>query len=371
MNGIQLLQKLIQIPSPSGHEEKIAEYILNYCKDNNINAKIQEGNVIIHLEGKDKHRALIFNAHLDTVEAGNRRLWKYPPTGKNAGKLIDGKMYGLGASDDKAAIASMLLLSQKIKEPPVDIWITLVTNEELDGSGTKNFLEWFSNTKNYQKYQKIAAIIGEPTDLSNIEIGHRGNVFITLTSKGVTGHSAASYSPDDLSVVKMLTILSNLQKTSKVWQKKYKDKILGEPNLNITGIHTQGKSYNKIPNKCWATLDIRTTPKMHDKLDQLLIKTIGKDISILRIKGNDVPGITPGDSLIIRICQKIFPQISYTSSLGATDLSQFLHSGVETIVLGPGNKSTMHKENEYVEVKKINKAVEMYQKIISEFGNTS
>ena len=112
MDEIQLLQKLIQIPSFSGHEEKLAKFIMGYCNDNNLRCQIQEGNVIIHIEGKDKTKALIFNAHMDTVNVGNMTKWKYPPTGKSAGKIVDGKVYGLGASDDKATVASMMLLAK-------------------------------------------------------------------------------------------------------------------------------------------------------------------------------------------------------------------------------------------------------------------
>lgn len=323
--------------------------------------------MVILLKGANHSKALIFNAHLDTVDAGNSKLWKYAPFGEKSGKLVGNKVYGLGASDDKAAIASMLLLAKTIVDPDFNIWFTFVCNEEIDGSGTESFLTWFQKSKNSSRYSKIAAIIGEPTNLDSMEIGHRGNAFIKLATKGITGHGAGNYEKDNLAVGKMLDAFDKLEKAFAVWKKFYRDRKLGEPAFNITDIHTSGGSVNKIPDECFATLDIRTTPKLHPRLDKLLKDTLGSDVHIIRIKGHDKPGITSEKSDICKLCKKLFPKLPFALSLGATDFSQFVKAGIDTIVIGPGDKSLTHKPNEYADVGKIDKAVEVYKKIISKF----
>lgn len=363
MDEIQLLQKLIQIPSFSSHEEKLAMFIVDYCKNNKLYVQRQNGNVLVHIKGKNKTKAVIFNAHMDTVNVGNKAQWKYPPIGKNAGKIVDGKIYGLGASDDKAAIASMLLLAKSVNNPPCDLWFTFVCNEETDGTGTESFLQWFKKSK----YKQVAVVIGEPTNLEDLEIGHRGNAFIKLTSNGITGHAAKKYSKKELAVEKMLKAISKLQKDFLTWNKKYKHKILGEPNLNITGLHTTGEFVNKLPDKCWAALDIRTTPLLHTKLDNLLKVSIGEFVEISRMKGNVSPGLTEVNSPMVKASKKVLPNISFSISLGSTDFSQFIQAGIDAIVLGPGDKSVIHKENEYVELEKIKQAIEIYKKIIFTF----
>lgn len=370
MNTVKLLQKLIQIPSPSGHEKDLADYILALCQNNAIPAKKQDGNIIIYLKGKNQNKALIFNAHMDTVTAGNNNLWKYPPTGKRAGQLINGKIYGLGASDNKGAITTMLLLAKSINIPPCDVWFTFVVCEETDGSGTENFLSWFIKSEYYTKYKKIAAIIGEATNLDSIEIGHRGNAFIKLRVSGITGHGAKNYSSSDLAVEKMLKTLEKLQKTFKQWKKQYKDPIVGEPNMNITSLHTSDEFMNKIPDQCWVTLDIRTTPKFHRKLDNLLKKAVGDSVKISKIKTCKPPAITSFESHVIKVCKKVLPDIPLTISLGSTDHSQFTRCEIDTIVLGPGNKEVIHKENEYVKLQNIDKAVDVYQKLIFAYATT-
>lgn len=366
MEDIQLLQNLIQIPSLSGHENKLATFIMNYCQNNKLDFQTQDGNISVHIKGKDKTKAIIFNAHMDTVSAGDKSKWKYPPYGKNAGKTIDGKIYGLGASDDKAAIASMLLLAKSTNNPPCDLWFTFVCNEETDGSGTENFLQWFKKSK----YKQVAAIIGEPTNLKNLEIGHRGNAFIKLTSNGVTGHGAKKYSKNELAIEKMLKAISKLQKDFSTWKRKYNHKILGKPSLNITGLHTTEEFANKLPDKCWATLDIRTTPSLHSKLDSLLKDSIGEVVEISRMKGDAFPGLTKINSPMVKASKKVLPNISLSISLGSTDFSKFIQAGIDTIVLGPGNKNAIHRENEYVYINNINKAIQIYSKLIYKYAKS-
>lgn len=361
---MKLLQELIKIYSPSSGEEKLADFILSYCASNNLAAENQKGNIVIYLKGKDQKKALIFNAHMDTVTAGNGSLWKYPPSGKTAGKLIDGKVYGLGASDDKGAIAAMLSLATSLKKPPCDVWFTFVCNEETNGSGTHDFLAWFKGSKHLAKYKTIAAILGEPTNLTSIEVGHRGSAFVTLSSYGMTGHGAKTYNDNSLAINKMLKALEKLQDVFKKWKKDYKDAILGEPSMNITRLHTPSKSLNKIPDQCFAVLDIRTTPKLHQKLDALLKDTIGQIVDISYSKKSGTPAMILPDSYIVKVFKKVLPKLPLTVSLGSNDSLQFLQVGIEAIVFGPGDKKVIHKENEYMEISKIEEAIKLYKKII-------
>ena len=130
MNPEKLLQNLVQIYSPSGQEKKLTNFILNFCKQNNIPAKLLHGNVVIYFKGKNKNKCIIFNAHMDTIEGSSLER-----------KIFDGKLYGLGASDNKGAIAAMLLLAKSLQNSPLDVWFTFVCNEETDGLGTQNFFE--------------------------------------------------------------------------------------------------------------------------------------------------------------------------------------------------------------------------------------
>jgi acetylornithine deacetylase/succinyl-diaminopimelate desuccinylase-like protein len=327
---------------------------------------------VIHLKGKDKAKALIFNAHLDTVGAGDLSKWKYLPFGKDAGKIIGGKLYGLGTSDDKAAIAAMLLLCSKTRSdlvlaPPIDLWFTFVAKEETSGDGTAAFLDWFTGSKYYKSYKKIAAIIGEPTGLKVIEIGHRGNYFLKLQTKGVSGHGAKEYKGSDLAVNKTLKALDSLSAVFPIWKKAYKDPILGKPEFNITGISANASSINKIPPNCKAWLDIRTTPKLHARLPGLLADLLGKKVIISQVEKDRSYGLTNPHSHLVKTFRKVIPKVPFGTSLGSTDIFLFNKYGIEAVVFGPGEKKVIHKENEYCILKKVERCIDIYKKVIDIF----
>ena len=66
---LDIFCKLVSIPSPSLKEEKVIEWILNFCAENNINArKDSYGNVYIRVPGSDSSKEpLMLSSHMDVV----------------------------------------------------------------------------------------------------------------------------------------------------------------------------------------------------------------------------------------------------------------------------------------------------------------
>lgn len=349
---MNLLKNLIQIQSYSGGEAKIAQFILKFLHKNNIPGRIQNGNVISFIPGRNQTKALIISAHMDTIQ------------GEAAVRTKGGKVYGLGSSDDKGAIASILYLAKELETPPIDLWLTFVTKEETDGSGTEAFLKWYLASKYSKSYKIISAIIGEPTGLKTLEIGHRGNLFINLIVKGESGHSGKNYKATHLAISKALVALERIQKLN---MRKYTDKLLGAPGINITGISATSNSPNQIPGGCKISLDIRTTPAIEGKILKMLKSAVGPDVEVTEIAKSRSSGKTSPQSHIVKCFQRAIPAIPLQISLGATDLSQFTKIGIPTVVFGPGEKEVMHKPNEFVEVKKVVECAKIYKRIIEEY----
>jgi succinyl-diaminopimelate desuccinylase len=80
----EILQSLVRISSPSGEEDKLAAYILDWFKSKNIDARLIDRNILVFLKGKSDHALLVFNGHMDTVSAGEVEKWSYPPVGPEA-----------------------------------------------------------------------------------------------------------------------------------------------------------------------------------------------------------------------------------------------------------------------------------------------
>ncbi len=362
---MKLLSDLIHISSVSGKEEQIAKYLINYFIKIGLKVIHQDGNVIVHIPGKNSLHALIFNAHMDTVSAGDLSLWEYAP---DSGVGKNGKIYGLGASDDKGGVATLCLLADELKKlpPECDAWITFVTKEETDGFGTQSFLKYF--LKRYEKkYSNIAAVIAESTNAESIEIGHRGSYFVEIETKGESGHAARPAEVKAQAIEEMLVVIATIKKLEKELQKKCADKYLGVPTFVITGIESNANSANKIPSSCKTTLDIRTTPKLHNKLLGILQQTVEHKAKIKVLFTPSPYSYTLPEEKIVSLFKNVMPSVKIKVSPTSNDMGFFTQVGIPAVTFGPGIKEVIHKENEYIEVKNIEKTLDVYKKIITLF----
>ena len=364
MDCINLLQKLIQISSFSGHEEKLAAFIVEWAKKHGLPVEKQEENIIIKFTGYGS-KALILNAHMDTVKPGKLSLWSAPPIGVKAGVVNNGKLFGLGASDDKASIAAFLEVAVRLKAvpPPLDIFIVFVANEETDGSGSHAFVNYFQK-KHAGRYSDISAIIGEPTNLSSIEIGHRGNVFIKVTTYGDSSHGSQPEKIKKHAIDSHIQVIETIKKMAEVWVEEYKDPILGLPSFCLTGLQSDTSSVNKVPGSCSSIWDIRTTPALHNEVVSLLQKELGADASIEYVCNPAPYGLTSPKSKIVGLLQKFVPGIEIKISPGSNDICVFQAGGIPAITFGSGNKDTIHKADEFVEIDKVHQSIAVYLKII-------
>lgn len=132
-NVVDYFTKIVQIDSPSGHEEKMAQFLLEELGKMGINArKDSHGNLYARIQGEGD--PIFFCAHMDTVEPGQGIK---PQVGKD---YITSDGTTILGGDDKVAIASILQLLGEIKDKkhrPLDLIFTVC--EETDTSGAINF----------------------------------------------------------------------------------------------------------------------------------------------------------------------------------------------------------------------------------------
>jgi acetylornithine deacetylase/succinyl-diaminopimelate desuccinylase-like protein len=364
---MKLLSSLVRIESVSGNEKNLAVFVMKHLTSIGLQPFFQGENVVVHIEGKQRNNAVIFNAHMDTVSAGSLSSWHYPPVGKDAGVCIDNKLYGLGASDDKAGVASLLLLAKELAEqqPASDVWLTFVVKEETDGSGTRSFIQWFKDEGWLKKYQSISGIICEPTDLEEIKIGHRGNIFVKVTVHGDGGHGARPHLVKINAIEETYKVIQKLKTVDSLWAEQYRHPVLGQPSLAVTTISGgDPSSPNKFADSCALTLDIRTTPRLHHQTLSLLKQELSEFKASLEIPYQPASfGNTDPDAAIVKKAKKL-TKAKLTINVATNDLCFFTEVNIPGIIFGPGANTTIHKPNEYCEVADVQKAAEIYRQLI-------
>ena len=125
--------ELVQIDSPSGHEEEIARHLTAELKSLGLTVvRDQTGNVIGRLAGEGP--PLLVSAHMDTVEPGRG----VKPVVANGIITSDGATI-LGG-DDKSGVAVILevlrvLMERDLPHPPLEVALTV--SEEIGLEGAK------------------------------------------------------------------------------------------------------------------------------------------------------------------------------------------------------------------------------------------
>jgi succinyl-diaminopimelate desuccinylase len=364
---IKIAQQLVQTPSISGKEEEIQKFIFEFLKNLKLSPRYVGPNVVCKINGKDKTKALIFNGHVDTVSPGNIKMWNHEPF---SGDIVDNKLFGLGSSDMKSGVACLLELAKyyATKQPAKDLWFHFVVKEETDGSGTKEVMQWFS--KNYKnQYQDIAGVIAEPTNFKKIEIAHKGNIFLKITTYGDGGHGSEPEKIKKNAVLEMYKIATRLKLLVDDWSKIYNNDLLGFPTVSLLTSIVSGdlKNPNKVADSCTATFDIRYIPEM----EGIILKLLQKELVTPFVKVESVyppvaSGYTSCNEKIVILSQKISGlQVGVTP--GSTDLVFFTKEGIPAIILGPGNKEKEHQIDEYCNIKNLGRTLKVYKKIISIF----
>ncbi len=377
MNHEQLLKNLVRIKSYSGEEGGIRDYVQGWLEERLIKVDAQGGDLVVHLEGRDKTRAFIFNSHMDTVSAGDQK-WKYGPWTPTR---EDGKLIGLGASDMKAGLTASLLLAEKTFRsgiPPVDMWFTYVVNEEVDGAGTKSFMDWFKDQGYLLRYMDMAAIFTEPTGLTELEHGHRGNIFLRVKTTGDSGHASRPNAIKKHAVREMIAFADALKVQMEKWRGEFPSNIFTPPSDGeMTSIHAgvvpgtlRAASPNKFPSECMATFDIRTTPEFHAVAGERLQELGARLGATIEQEADPAPaGYTDPSERIMQISSKAMGGAKLTVSQGSADLGFLTAHGIKAVIFGPGEKDQAHKTDEYCYPAKIPTAVDIYQAVVNAWAD--
>jgi acetylornithine deacetylase len=124
---------------------------------------------------------LILNAHIDTVEIGEREQWTVDPLGAD---VRDGRLYGRGSVDMKAGLVAELMAIRALQDAGLTlrgrVHVQSVISEEDGGAGALATI--------LRGYTADAAIITEPTELAIVR-AQGGSLVFRLTVTGRSAHA--------------------------------------------------------------------------------------------------------------------------------------------------------------------------------------
>jgi LysW-gamma-L-lysine carboxypeptidase len=176
MDDVGFLRKLLELPSPSGSEGAVGDFLVDHMTDLGFDAwKDEVGNAIGVVGNPSSRRHIVLLGHMDTVP-GDIRV-----------ELRGERLYGRGAVDAKGPLAVFVLAAAKVAPCLEDARITVIGAVEEEGSGKG------AHHLAHTMPAPWCAIIGEPSGWQGITLGYKGmlNLRYRLVQPG--GHTAGQF----------------------------------------------------------------------------------------------------------------------------------------------------------------------------------
>jgi putative selenium metabolism hydrolase len=267
---ILFTKQLIQTPSLSGEEQLVADLCMTQMTRLGYDEVFRDraGNVIGIVKGTGTGRNIMFNSHMDHVDPGDRKNWKYDPYGA---VISDGYIHGRAACDDKGGMASQIYagaILKKLGKLKGDFIFSAVVQEEATGMFGMRYL---CDTTFKEKGIQFDAMISSEATSMNIFLGHRGRMEIEVATFGRTSHASTPERGIN-AVYKMVPFITGIQEISAHLPE---DAFLGKASMALTNIVCSPGRLSILPDICTVSLDRRLVPG--ETIEQIL-KPI-KDLS--------------------------------------------------------------------------------------------
>ncbi len=393
----QLGCDLTGIPSPTGREKAIAEFILQWFETNGIKAVRQDvefdrPNAVGIIKGDGTGLSLGFNGHTDTsftgTEEDRRMVAKMEPESELKGKIVDGKVQGLGISNMKGGVAAFMMAGKALKKSGVelkgDVVFAAVVGEisrtpvgpwqtkeyRGEGAGTRHLLTHGMHTD--------YAVVADGSDL-NIVWTQTGVVQVKIQTFGKAeaawGSKRATHPMEKLNaIVKMTKIIDAVERWGAEFEEKYiYDSPTGPlyPKVNIGAIEG-GAPYrpNYFPGVCAIYVDVRMPPQVRPvqiqyEMERALSRA-GVDYeldvykSLLGHEGKNVEALVQSAEEVYQYLfgEKIKPEAPDRASIW-TDTNVYNELGIPAIKIGPRGRR-IGPRNEEIDIDVMVKAAQIY-----------
>jgi acetylornithine deacetylase len=320
---VTLAAELLAIPSLSGSEKAVVDFVSKWLVTRGWNVTVQEvskgrGNVWASKAGG----GVAFSTHLDTV----------PP--HIAPRMEKDKLYGRGACDAKGIAAAMMVAAERLVqsgENRVDLLLVVGEEQGSDGARAANNLSPKSRF----------LVNGEPTE-SKLASGAKGSLRATIRTRGREAHSAYPHLGESAiePLLKLLPTVHDLPLPS--------DPLLGNTTVNI-GTIRGGTGANIVPAHAEAEMMIRLVGdvKPMKKMIQDWVKGRGEV---------EFGSHIPAQKFHIVDGFEVAP-MAYTSDI------PLLSRWGTPLLFGPGSIHVAHTPDEYIDINELRAAVDAYERI--------
>lgn len=391
--GTCFLQKMVRIPSTQGNEKEVQALIADKFRELRLDVDVWEPdgealethpyfcsprnrftgspNVVGVMKGSGGGRSILLNGHIDVVPEGNRDQWQDHPF---SGNVVEGKLYGRGATDMKGGNLSLLLAVEAIQSLSIrlkgDVIVQSVIEEESGGVGTLAAI--------VKGYRADAALIPEPTNL-RIFPKQQGSMWFRVEIKGRSAHGGTRY--EGVSAIeKSMIVMQHIRELEEQRNSRISDPLYAQNPIPIPiniGVIQGGNWPSSVPDtvKLEGRMGVAPEEKLDDAKEEMARWMEG-------LKGKDpwfeehppvvewfgarwVPGSVDPEHDLMRVLMEQYREVKQEepiiqASPWGTDGGLLTQLGeTPCIVFGPGITQVAHYPNEHIVLEHVFEAAEI------------
>jgi succinyl-diaminopimelate desuccinylase len=337
---------LVDIPSESRSEAGVHGYLGTRVP---IPLVYDDGETLLYATRSGKPLVLLAG-HTDTV----------PAQGNLPGRIVDGAVVGLGASDMKGGLAVMVELAHWVAglstddtELAYDLGLLFFPREEL-GPSENPLPAVFERAPLIDEAKLVICL--EPTD-NTLQLGCLGNLNARVVFEGRSAHSARPW----LGVNAIALAFEGLQN---VLATEPRDVEIGglrfREVISVTQLNA-GIASNVIPARAEAVVNFRYAPDRTPASAEARVRELmGHEFEIL---SHAPPAhVAAGSALVDQL--RAAGSFEVQPKQAWTNVADFAARGLDAVNLGPGGTRYAHAVDEQVEIAELARTFEALQRFL-------
>jgi len=331
-----LLTQLVDIPSETGNEQQIADWVAAKLRDHSGGELLRSGNALVWRSTPRNRPLLVLAGHLDTV----------PAQGNTTARRDGDKLYGLGTSDMKSGDAVMLALRYTVTADTMRFDVAAVFYDAEEGPHANNGLGRLIGEMPWLREASLAILL-EPTDLK-LELGCNGVMNAEVIVRGKSAHSARPW----MGVNAVERAAPWLAEVTRFEPRPvtFSGAEFVE-TLQVTTLRA-GRARNIIPDELVANLNYRFPPdRSLEDAEDALRAFVPRDFHCA-IVDKAAPGRVCDDHPEVLAFQRRF-DARVAGKQGWTDVARFTAAGIPAFNFGPGIPEQAHQAREYCPVQNL------------------
>lgn len=347
----ELLKELILIDSSTMEgANQAVEFCKQWLIEHDLQPNLIENNgyKMLVCEIGEGDKTIIFNGHVDVVSG---KKDQFVPVEK------DGKIYARGSADMKAGVAAMMVAMKDLRNQKlgVKIQLQIVSDEEIGGYNCSGYLV-------ENGYRGDFVICSEPTQLG-IALQAKGVLRLEVEVTGKSAHGSRPWEGEN-AIVKAYKVYEKLLELPFT---KESSEFYQSPSINLA-IISGGEVFNKVPDRCLMSLDIRYLPGQDP--DSIIQQIESISDGKITVGLNGIPVATKQDDPFITQLKPVLDKHIGGDAVifgqhGAADTQYFAAHGIPAIEFGPSG-ANWHGDDEYV----VLESLEKYKEILIDYVKT-